>query len=154
MNASPTTFLSVGVNPGCPPDFTAYVKLRGMFTTAYQAVSAAGDIATEWLGTTNNVSPPGISNGNPYESIATAPPFFVLPTALRLNVDAFLAATQLQIDGNDDFVPTTFTNSIVTQSTAGPIFDPRIHPEHLALLCLNTFEPLRLSLRDYVLAQQ
>ncbi|MCA8943196.1 MAG: hypothetical protein KDB80_11605 [Planctomycetes bacterium] len=154
MNATATDFLAVGSIPGCPPDFAAYIELRQMFETAFQSVTAANDLALLWNITAGFVTPPGLPNGNPYASAGTAPPFHVMPATTRGLIDAHIAATQLMLDPNGDFVPTPFTNSILAQSTAGPLFDPRIHAEHLALLCSNVFEPWRVAMRDYVIAQQ
>jgi hypothetical protein len=154
MNALPTDFLGVGFTPGCQPDFVAYSELRAMFKMAYQSATAAHDLATLGLATAGLVTPPGLSNGNPFENAGVAPPFFVMPAGLRSLIDAHIDATELSVDGNDKFVPTPFTNFLLSQSTVGPLFDPRIHAEHLALLCVYVFEPWRLAMRDYVIAQQ
>lgn len=154
MNATPLDFAAVGQVSGCAPHFGAYIELREVFSMAYQSVTAAHDLAILWNATASFVSPPGLANGNQYASAGTAPPDFVMPIATRNSIDAHIAATALQLDGNGDFVPTPFTNNLLSQSSVGPPFDPRIHAEHLALLCVNVFDPWRVMMRDYVIAQQ
>ncbi len=155
VNAPSTDLLSVGVNPGCPPNFAAYVELREFFRSCYQGITAANGFASQWLGSMNDVTPPGLPNGNPYVSQASAPaPEFVLPIATVNMIDSWFAYTELQLDAANAFVPTPFTASLLAQSaTPGP-FDPRVHGEHLALLCLDALDPLRTMMRDYVIAQQ
>ncbi len=153
MKALPTDFLNIGVTPGCPPDFGAYVEMRYMFEMSYYTATAAHDLASAWILTSGLVNPPGLPNGNPYADATSAPQFTVIPPAIRTAIEAHMAATDLVIDGSGNFVPTPFTNSLLAQSSAGPLFDPRVHPEHLALLCVNVFDPWRVAMKDYVIAQ-